>query len=179
MPRLRLTSPLCAAIAVCISCVSLAGCGGSSSTSSKLSVRVVPNPNTVTGTKTTGKKGAPTTAPHTPNPCLLVTAPEAATILKAKSVKSTEAPLGPTCILSATAPKENVTLSIQVIDLTREVHEMKHMTQTTISGHKAYCGVLGTSVLLVPVLHQEVLDISAPCTQAEALAAKALTRVAG
>jgi hypothetical protein len=162
---------LLAAVAVT---AAVAACGGSSSSSTpKLHARVVPNPNTVT----TGSKKGVTIAANTPNPCQLVTAAEAAAILKAPSVKETEAPLGPTCILSPAGQKKSATISVQTIVLSRDLKEMKGMATLSIGGHKAYCGTIGNTVLLAPLLNHQVLNVAAPCPQAAELAAKALGRI--
>jgi hypothetical protein len=112
------------------------------------------------------------------NPCTYVTATEAASILHVGSVTKKEAPLGPTCVMSAPALKRTPTLAVETLDVSREVSHMKAKTTTTIDGHRAYCGTLGTAILLVPVTKYSVLDINAPCAEAKALAAAALPRIA-
>jgi hypothetical protein len=111
------------------------------------------------------------------NPCGYVTAAEAASILHVGSVTKKEAPLGPTCVMSAPALKRTPTLAVETLDVGREVSHMKAETTTTIDGHRAYCGTLGTAILLVPVTKYSVLDINAPCAEAKALAAAALPRI--
>jgi hypothetical protein len=111
------------------------------------------------------------------NPCGYVTAAEAASILHVGSVTKKEAPLGPTCVMSAPALKRTPTLAVETLDVSREVSHMKAETTTTIDGHRAYCGTLGTVILLVPVTKYSVLDINAPCAEAKALAAAALPRI--
>jgi hypothetical protein len=111
------------------------------------------------------------------NPCTYVTASEAASILHVGSVTKKEAPLGPTCVMSAPALKRTPTLAVETLDVGREVSHMKAETTTRVDGHKAYCGTLGTAILLVPVTKYSVLDINAPCAEAKALAAAALPRI--
>jgi hypothetical protein len=156
----------------------IAGCGGSSpSSSGSPSSSTTIAAHAVTTPATTKGSGKPLKRPKTPDPCKLVTAKQAATALHLASVTSTEAPLGPTCIYLDPKHKQVATLSVQVINFAHDLKSMKQVTKTTIAGHKGYCGTLGSPMLLVALTHGEVLDVTAPCQAAEALAAVALSRI--
>ena len=47
----------------------------------------------------------------------------------------------------------------------------------TVSGHRAYCGHLGTQILLVPLPDGQMLSVSAPCAVARQFAAAAMNRL--
>jgi len=156
----------------------IAGCGGSGSpTSSNATSPSTIAAHAVTTPKATKGSGKPVKRPKTPDPCKLVTARQAATALHLASVTATEAPLGPTCIYLDPKHKQVATLSVQVINFAHDLKSMKQVTHTTIASHKAYCGTLGSPMLLVPLTHSEVLDVTAPCQAAEALASVALSRI--
>jgi hypothetical protein len=126
-----------------------------------------------TGTGTTGQDSAPGQ-----NPCTFVTRSEAEAILHAQLLRQIEAPQGPTCILEVKGQKQSITLAVQAINLPRYIAQMKTKpTQLVIGGNTAYCGRLGTSLLLVELGGGRVLQVVAPCAAAEALAAKALPRI--
>jgi hypothetical protein len=93
------------------------------------------------------------------------------------SVTVEDAPLGPTCIFKPKRGKTEVTLAVEVIRLSSELHVMKHVSKLSISGHAAYCGTLGGTLLLVALTHADVLVVSAPCTEARAFATTALRRI--
>ncbi len=111
------------------------------------------------------------------NPCAYVTAAQAESILHSSSVTESEAPLGPTCIITAKGAKQVSTLALEVIEVAREVREMKDPSRLSLAGRSAYCGTLGRSMLLVPLTDHVSLDVSAPCPQAVELAAAALSRI--
>jgi hypothetical protein len=113
-----------------------------------------------------------------PNPCTLVTRPEAQTALGGQLSSILEAPLGPTCIYQVKGQRQSFTLAVQTMNLQRHIAQMRSKpAQLNIAGHKAYCGTLGTSLLFVPLGSGRVLQVVAPCTAAAALAAKALPRI--
>jgi hypothetical protein len=119
----------------------------------------------------------PTTSSSSPNPCTYVSARQAASILHVRSVTTREAPLGPTCIFTPKGGKTEVTLAVEAFKIATDVHEMKHVTALKISGHMAYCGKLGGSLLLVALTKTRVLVVGAPCVEARAFAATALRRI--
>ncbi len=123
----------------------------------------------------------PTPAAATPtNPCTYVTTAQAEAIMRSRSVSAREAPLGPTCIFTAKGQKGEVTLAVEVIKVSTEVHAMKHVAKSKIAGHTAYCGTLGSSLLLVPLSGgRTALVVTAPCPVARSFAAAALPRVKG
>ncbi len=112
------------------------------------------------------------------NPCGFVSRSEIAAIFHAKVRSETDAPLGPTCIIELKGDPHNVTITVEVINVSRETAQMKSRPkEIKIRGHASYCGVLGTPLLLVKLSGGRALVISAPCAAAEALAAKALPHV--
>jgi hypothetical protein len=54
---------------------------------------------------------------------------------------------------------------------------MKNRTRVAVAGRQAYCGTLGTPMLFVSLTGGRVLNVTAPCSIAQALAAKALSRL--
>jgi hypothetical protein len=119
----------------------------------------------------------PTNPSSQPDPCSYVSAVQAASILHVASVTAKEAPLGPTCIFKPKRGKTEVTLAVEVLKISSDVHAMKHVSKLNISGHAAYCGTLGGTLLLVALTHANVLVVSAPCTEARAFATTALRRI--
>ena len=49
---------------------------------------------------------------------------------------------------------------------------MRKVQHLAISGHNAYCGMLGRPMLDVPLAGGKILNVTAPCGIAQALAAK-------
>jgi len=200
--RARRTRAVAAASAVWLCSVAVAACGGSSTTTPTQQAHPTPVPPETATTRTgsgvissaapgaqhasggaasptSGNTGfKPTLAPaQTPplNPCTLISAADAQAIVGAALVTKSEAPLGPTCILSFKGQHADVTLAIERIGLTSTVHVMRSPRRVTIGGFRAYCGTLGMQTLLVSLGQGRVLDVTAPsCTIATALAAKAL-----
>lgn len=111
------------------------------------------------------------------DPCSWVSAAEAAAILHAPTVREIEGSLGPTCLLEL-KNRKSVTLTVESVHLQRELAQMKHKpARLSVAGHTAYCGVLGTPLLFVELGKAQVLQVSAPCSVAKALAATALPRI--
>lgn len=59
-----------------------------------------------------------------------------------------------------------------------QIHQMRKVQHLAIAGHNAYCGLLGRPMLDVPLQNGKVLSVTAPCAIAQALAEKALPRIA-
>jgi hypothetical protein len=157
------------------------GSGGSSKAASgKRSAQADAGAGGRTG-QSTGARG-PThvsslPVPKGPNPCVLVTGAEAEAILGAPIAAKTEAPLGPTCILKVKGQQQTVTLAVESLSVSNEVRQMHKPRRLTVAGHAAYCGTLGRPMLDVSLSGSKILNVTAPCTVAEALAAKALGRI--
>jgi hypothetical protein len=115
--------------------------------------------------------------PKGPNPCVLVTGAEAQAIVGAPIVAETEAPLGPTCIFKVRGQPQTITLTVESLSVLNQVREMRKPRQVTVGGHSAYCGKLGQPMLDVSLTAGRILNVTAPCAIAEALAAKALPRI--
>ena len=110
------------------------------------------------------------------NPCTLVTRSEAASII-GRSVAASEAPLGPTCIYRLIGSKNEITLAIEAMSFSQVAHQLTKRTKVTVGSRQAYCGSLGTRMLLVPLAGGRVLHVSAPCAQAQRFAALALSHL--
>jgi hypothetical protein len=111
-----------------------------------------------------------------PNPCQLVSHTAAQAILGSPVVE-TEAPLGPTCIIKVGQQKQVVTLAVETVQVSSQVHQMKQLQRATVAGHPAYCGKLGQSQLYLSLSGGKALTVTAPCGVAEALAAQALSHL--
>lgn len=123
-------------------------------------------------------KPVPVAVPKGPNPCVLITTAEAESIVGAPIVGITEAPLGPTCILKVKGQRQTVTLAVESSAVANQVHQMRKLQQLTVAGHAAYCGELGRPMLDVQLSGGKILNVTAPCALAQALAEKAVPRIA-
>jgi len=113
------------------------------------------------------------------NPCRLVTAPEARSIIAGGVTGITEAPLGPTCIYhSAKTKSPSITMTVEVMKLAQVTQKLAGKAQFTIKSHPAYCGKLGSEMLFVPLANGQVLNVVAPCSVAREFASVALGRLA-
>jgi hypothetical protein len=54
---------------------------------------------------------------------------------------------------------------------------MRKRQSVTVAGHAGYCGSLGRPMLDIMLTNGKVLNITAPCSLAQRLAAKALPRI--
>ena len=111
------------------------------------------------------------------NPCRLVRRSEAQSIIGHSVTASVVAPLGPTCIYESDGSKANVTLAVEAAKLAQIAPQLRSRTRVTVGGREAFCGRLGTEMLLVPVAAGHVLTVSAPCGVAQRFAALALSRL--
>lgn len=117
------------------------------------------------------------TLDHLANPCRLVSASQAGSILGEPTVRPVEAPLGPTCIYQPKASKANVTLSVQSVAMGPATLHLAHRQTVPLQGHKGVCGKLGTQMLYVPLSDGQVLNVTAPCSVAVKFASIALGRL--
>jgi hypothetical protein len=115
--------------------------------------------------------------PKGPNPCVLITGAEAEAILGAPIVATKEAPLGPTCIFKVKGQQQTVTLAVESLSVSTQVRQMQKLRRLTVAGRAAYCGTLGRPMLDIVLSGGKILNVTAPCAVAEALAAKALSRI--
>jgi hypothetical protein len=111
------------------------------------------------------------------NPCSLVTNREAASSAHARLISKHEAPLGPTCIFRFRHWRNVVTLVVEPLAFRHVLYEMRHVQRLRIRGRSAYCGDLGSPLLIVRLSGSRALVISAPCRVARGLAHAALTRL--
>ena len=121
---------------------------------------------------------APAQAPPL-DPCRLVPASDAHEVAGASLISEKEAPLGPTCIFKFRGGRADVTLAIERLSFSSVTRQMKHATKVSIRGFRAYCGTLGTQMLYVSLADSRVLNVTAPCPLAKALAVAALSRLHG
>jgi hypothetical protein len=109
------------------------------------------------------------------NPCRLVSAAEAHSIVGGGALTAVDAPLGPTCVYRMGAGSD-FTLAVETMTMSAATRTMTHRQQVTVAGRTGYCGRLGSQMLFLPVSAVRVLNVTAPCAVAERFAAIALTR---
>jgi hypothetical protein len=188
----------------------LAGCGGSSKSSTSAVVHVVTHP--VNARKARERKDAPTdrvasavhvhqprsgtgsgevnddnpghadTGGHlstvTLEPCKLVSASQAGTIVGGPVGRPVEAPLGPTCIYHSLRDGRVVTMSVEAANFTRIKQYLRGIRSLRMAGYTAYCGTYGQPTTVVPLGRGRVLQVTAPCVVGFRFAATALPRLA-
>jgi hypothetical protein len=111
------------------------------------------------------------------NPCKLVSLSEAQAISAGAISKMVEAPLGPTCVYSASGRAAAVTIAVQSESFSQVTRPMTARKRVVISGHRSLCGRLGTQMLLVPLGRYQLLNVTAPCGIAQRFAALAVSRL--
>jgi hypothetical protein len=112
------------------------------------------------------------------HPCSLVTRAEIAVLSHHKVASETNAPLGPTCVIQLSGAAQSITIAVDAVNIPSLVKRMPHKpVQLTLTGRRAYCGVLGKPLLSVGLGGGYALQIGAPCPLAENLARKALRRL--
>ena len=107
---------------------------------------------------------------------MFVSASAAQAIIGAPIVSLTEAPLGPTCVLKVKGERQ-ITIAVETQKIGAQVRYMHKRRQLVLGGHRAYCGILGRSMLDVKLSGGRILNVTAPCSVAEALAARALRHI--
>jgi len=113
------------------------------------------------------------------NPCMLVTSAEAHTIVREALISVKEAPLGPTCIYTFKGKLASVTIAIETLNYVKAVSALRKPKRVKVahSHASAYCGTLGTPVLIASLGHGQTLNVTAPCRVATGFAVKALKRL--
>ena len=136
-------------------------------------------------TPATTKDETNTAPAGTLNPCRLVSLADAQTITSGAVSARIEAPLGPTCIYkqagsrpAQAGSRPAITLAVETQSFAQASHQMRKRSHVTVAGRQAYCGRLGTQVLLVPLAQGRLLDVTAPCAIAQRFAALALSHLA-
>lgn len=112
------------------------------------------------------------------DPCRLVSLATAQAIAGSGITTRVEAPLGPTCIYRGAETKRGITLAVEWADATQATRQLSRRTKVHVAGREAYCGQLGTSMLIVPLAHGQLLNISGPCGVAKRFAVTALRNLA-
>lgn len=116
--------------------------------------------------------------PKGPNPCVFVSGAEAQAIIGTPIVGQTEAPLGPTCVFKLQGQRQTITIALEAERLSAQTRYMHKRRRLLLGGHRAYCGILGRSMLDVRLGPRRILNVTAPCRVAEALASRALRHIA-
>jgi hypothetical protein len=131
------------------------------------------NPADVPGTADTSVRRAP--GPR--DPCTLVSAAEARSILGKPIATPIEAPLGPTCIYRPVGTKSLITLTVGAVDFAKVRAQIRNPTQRDIGGRAAYCGEYGPPTTFVPLARVGTLTITAPCGIGFRFASEAVPRL--
>ena len=113
------------------------------------------------------------------SPCTLVTRSEAQAILGQPIAGLQKAVQGPTCIYRQRDTKRLITVALQHARLTAAQQRGKQVVRVNVAGHKGYCLMQGTLMMLVPLRDGQVLNVSAACPIAARFATKALARLGG
>jgi hypothetical protein len=115
------------------------------------------------------------------NPCMLVTRSQAQAILGKPVGALTEAPQGPTCIYRPRGAKSFITLAVESKNFSKvePQSQLRDRISLKVAGHSAYCGVVGTPMLIVSLANGKFMSVAAPCPIAASFAAKALARLPG
>lgn len=122
--------------------------------------------------------GRPTTK-GVANPCLLVTRQQAEKIT-GKTIKVTEAPLGPTCLYEEAGSEtgsQTITLAVESQRFSELKPRIKKLSKFTIAGHAAYCGVYGEPILYMPLSTTRTFEVTGACGVATKFATIAIHKL--
>ncbi len=155
----------------------VAGVGGSSRGAGGATKIIAVSSGNAVKVKSPPDPESPIAVPKGPNPCSLISRTDAQTIISTPISSITEAPLGPTCIFNLQGSKQSITLAVEQLNVAGQVRLMRNVQHSTVGGHQAYCGTLGRPMLYIALSGSKVLNVTASCTVAEALAAKALPHI--
>jgi hypothetical protein len=108
------------------------------------------------------------------HPCSLVSISQADAITGGAVIGRVEATLGPTCIYRLGSGQSDVTLAIESMSFSQVARQMKKRSSVVVGGRRGYCGTLGTQMLFLPLPRGRILNVTAPCAQAQRFAAAAL-----
>ena len=118
------------------------------------------------------------TGPKPLNPCTLVSLSQANAITGGAVLGRVEAPLGPTCIYHLGSAKSDVTIALESMSFSQVAHQMRGRNSVLVGGRRGYCGTLGPQMLFLPLPRGRILNVTAPCAQAQRFAAAALIHIA-
>lgn len=115
------------------------------------------------------------------NPCTLVSQSQARAIIGKPVGPPSEAPQGPTCIYTPRGAKSVITLAVESMSSSRvkPQAQLHNRRSVNIGRHIAYCGMLGGSMLIVPLRGSSFLVVTAACPVATGFAAIALGHMKG
>jgi hypothetical protein len=116
----------------------------------------------------------------TQNPCTLVSRSQAQAILGRHLDAPVDAPQGPTCIYRARGSSGQITLAVDSTEFStvKPQAQLKDRMSLTVAGHAAFCGSAGGPKLILPLSVAKFVVITAPCPVAAAFAVRALSRLA-
>lgn len=165
-----------AVLGVVVAATVLAGCGGGSS--------AAPPTSSTTAGQGSGNAKSTSTPPAydaklANEPCSLITMSQARAALGQSLRTPTQAPLGPTCIFHSTKGTEVATMAVEKEQFDQIRPKVSGIKTATVAGKATYCGVYGKPTLFAPLDSDSLLVISAPCPQAQKMAAAALPRLTG
>jgi hypothetical protein len=113
-----------------------------------------------------------------PNPCRLVSLSQAQAITGGAVTSRIEAPLGPTCIYKSNGSHAGViTLAVESMSFSAATRHMTKRQSVVIHSRQAYCGRLGSQLLVVRLGGTQLLNVTAPCGIAQRFATLALSRL--
>jgi len=107
------------------------------------------------------------------NPCRLVSADEASTILGA-GVRTSVGSQGPTCIYIPKGSKPQMTVSLEQTSLRGLRIRAAEATRVAVGGSAGWCLDYGSTSVAVPAAEGTVLRVTGPCPLAARFAARAL-----
>lgn len=111
------------------------------------------------------------------DPCTLVSLSRAEAITRGGIADRIEAPLGPTCIFKSRGSKRDITVAVELVNLSQVTRGSTKKKLVLVGGLRAYCVRLGTPMLFVPLSGGRLLNVTAPCRVAREFAAQAVGRL--
>lgn len=129
-------------------------------------------------TPATSKDDNSTAAVGPPDPCKLVSLSEAQAITGGAVTSRIEAPLGPTCIYKQSGSHAaTITLAVESMNFSAATQHLEKRRPLVVRSRQAYCGQLGSQLLVVRLGGTQLLNITAPCGIAQRFAALALSHL--
>jgi hypothetical protein len=110
------------------------------------------------------------------DPCRLVSADEASTIL-GEGVRTSVGSQGPTCIYLPKGSQPQMTVSIEETSLQSLRSHAARATRVAVGRSAGWCLAYGSTSVAVSVAEGSVLRVTGPCSMAARFAARALGRV--
>ncbi len=111
------------------------------------------------------------------NPCTLLTRAQVQSASGRPAARPALAPLGPTCVFPQMGTGAEVTIAVELAVFNKLKPHIHKLSELTIGGRTAYCGVYGTRIVYVPLPMDRLLTITAPCAVGAKLASDALPKL--